>query len=104
MPLIVETQLQALAESLFDELNTMFTAISQGLDIAPAAHYRLEGQFQLLLSLNAFTWQGFVSRCESGLKQHGLNAPDYNYWAWCFNGGDVYLRLPLVMREAPVYR
>ena len=99
-----KSQIQVLLESLFDSLDCMFNILSQGLDIAPAAQYRLEGQFQLLLSLDAFTWENYISRCEASLEQYGLDLPESSYWQWCFNKGDIYLRLPLVMQEAPVYR
>ena len=85
-------------------IHDMFQRQQLGSDIAPAAKFRLEGQLQLLLDCELMSWQEYVSHCESAMRDYDLSLPSKSYWQWCYNAGDIYIRIPLTQKEAPVYK
>lgn len=94
---------EAIKLASFSAMQLIYQRVQQGLDVSPAVRFRLEGQLQLLLDIGVMSWQEYQDECERQMNECGLRLPTQSYWHWCFNLGDVYLRLPIDMQEAPVY-
>lgn len=85
-----------------DELGRLYQALSQGMDVAPAARSRLEGKIELLLDTGALQWPALrwlIDDCHQ--RCWGEPAAEA-FWQWQ-QQGDVFC-LPGVMQQAPVYK
>jgi hypothetical protein len=92
-------------EIFWQELEKMYQRLKSGQDVAPAVHYRLEGKAQLLVDLGAIQFGDIQAVCElqlAELEQQEMSSYRELFWQAALN--DKSVRLPIYMREAPVYK
>jgi hypothetical protein len=83
------------------QIDELYVRLEKGLDVAPAARYRLEGQAELLLTMGAVKRVFLQDYCATAYMRRCKKSVSPVFWRWAEKQGRFIL--PFAMQEAPVY-